>query len=364
MLTRWVWVGGAFVLAMASLSFELAGCGSSSAGAQPDAGPDRVTVDSPVYSNCNGNPPVMTWAINSQPQVPDFGCYAPDAQALDFDAGDASDAATDAVDESLTDGGAGEGGGADGSVPVGRFHLTDFQSSEPIPDAVVDLFNGDTVRTAPDFTGTTGGIDAGVADAGIPGTGEFFFPLPASSLFAYRVHARGASAGVAPIEALIEFDVITPLPGQRVDGNSINQSGFNLLVAGILGAALPAAGTATIAIPARDCAGHDLAGVIVELIDDATGQPVPTGTGPTDFHTGYFSNGVPNSNCTFTSADQALWAAVNGPTNGTDATKSYSVRLSGRMSDADASPAVFAQKKVELWGDTINVLRPYRLRPD
>src|SRR5262249_18408964 len=162
------------------------------------------------------------------------------------------------------------------------------------------------------------------------------------------------------LHALVQLDNLSPPNGGTFQGNSITDGAFQTLVAGFLGTTQTATGTAQVVTGARDCASHELLGGMIDLVDDATGQPLPVGAGPGDLHSAYFgSDDLPHTECVHTVAlPIALWAAINVPTD-----RKLRIRLSGRMRETDAQPVVLGERALELVPDTILIERAYRLTP-
>jgi hypothetical protein len=165
------------------------------------------------------------------------------------------------------------------------------------------------------------------------------------------------------LAAVVQYDNVIPKPPAPIEGNSITVGGQQLLLSGVLGSQAPQDGTSIIVVGARDCKGRELRGGVVTLIDGATGQPVPTGKDAGQMHASYLFGGFPNEACTFTYSDQAIWAAVNAPSNMPGNTHPYTVRLTGRMHDTDTTPVVLGEKPVELWPNASIIPRVYRLTP-
>jgi hypothetical protein len=357
------------------------GCSSSSAGNSSDAGHDSSLGEGGL-TICQGDPPVLMWADPSGAlQPPDWSCYqdggvfaAPPSPPLPLIGGDSgddggsdaapgddgsTDATADAVVDAVADAPATETGTPEAGMPEAGptqdlFQLTDFTTHAPTTGATVDIFFGNTVAgaTGPDYTGMTSTTEAGAG-----GIASFAFPPPPGTVFGYRVRSQTTPPAE---QEVVELDNLTPVPGTVFPGQSITTSEYQTLLAGVIGTSHTAAGTEVLVFGARDCASHELLGAIMSLVDDATGQPIPTGTGATDVHESYFgSDNFPHPECTHTvSTPIALWAAINVPT-----TTPLRLQILGRMTASDAAPVLIGERKVELIPDDIMIQRAYRLTP-
>ena len=191
------------------------------------------------------------------------------------------------------------------------------------------------------------------------------FTPPANNigLFVYRVNAQSADAATDSRLGTIQYDNLIPRNPAFAEGQSITQAALAYLLSGILGSQSPAPGSALVVSAARDCQGREVRGGVLELIDGETGQPVPTGKATGQLRSSYFFGGIPTEGCTFTSADKAIWSAINAPVNMPGNAHKYSVRLSGRMHDTDVAAAVLGETPIETWTDQASIVRPYRLTP-
>jgi hypothetical protein len=343
------------------------GCSSKSTSASAkDASAEAVSSEGGL-TLCEGDSPVLMWQDPSgNLQPPDWSCYAADgafaspptpllADGSDEEA--VPDAPPDVPEASAPETGAPETSteaGTEAGPTTDTFQLTDFTTHFLVTGATVDLFYGNTLANGatPDLTGTTSTTDAGPG-----GLAGFLFPPPPGAVFGYRVKARTASPA---LEEVVQLDNLTPVTGGAFPGNSITTSEFQTLVAGVLGTANTAAGTATIVTGARDCASHELLGATFVLVDDATGMPVPTGNGPTDVHEIYFgTDDFPHPECTHTvSSPIALWGAINVPVGG-----SLHLEFWGRMTDSDPTTVKIDERNLELIANDILIERAYRLTP-
>jgi hypothetical protein len=368
-----------------ALGLFAAGCAAAAVGAcsvddasgtaPDDAGADtRVTpVDTGAATTpCTGAVPVMTALdpVTSAQVEPDWSCYASnDAGTFLVLADDAGDDAADAADADVpidagpdspapADGGpdAARDAEADASTVPHVFKLEDFLSHTDTAGASVDLFYGPSATGAPDFRATT--------DA----TGLVTYVPPAGArLLTYRVNPRiDPTNDQNSLRPLFWYDNVIVKPPAMVVGYSITKKGTTLILSGILGSQQPDPGTATLVSGVRDCQAREVTGALVELIDDATGELVPTGKTAGVMHSSYFYRTFPNDKCSFTTAnnvdEQAIWGAVNAPVNMPGHTHGYTVRIRGRRS-TDATPVLLGEKSVELWPDTVTIARAFRLSP-
>jgi hypothetical protein len=348
----------------AAFSQAMTGCNTIGDIAPTDASASDVVRGDAAPGACAVDPPPVMKYLDSKgvETLGDWSCYAPDAGfffPLGLDGGDAGDDASDAGDDASDAGDDASDAGDDASVDAGpapvRFHLSDFVALTAVPSAHVDVFFNNTLGT-PDFSGIT--TDMGDAGPTTPGIGEFFFPASGTPLIAYRVNARiDAGGGLPDIKPLIWLDIQSPKPGETFLANSITQQSYDLLGGGIVGNTALDPQKMTVTIGVRDCQYRDVLGGIIELIDDATGQPLVSGEG--DFRAQYFGpNGFPEPTCKHTVAQQSLYAAVNVPSD-----RSITVRASGRMSDSDTAPVVLGTRKLPAVPGFIIIVRPYRLTP-
>jgi hypothetical protein len=365
------------LVAAGSIAQGLIACNgddSSSTGSSNDAGSDVTAADGATSGppQCSGTlPEMMAFDPTTNAEVtPDWSCYAnPEAGFLDLDAGtDADDAAADTSDAAQPDSAdagesdsatasdapneaspsdeAGVDAGPDAAGAATTLQINDFVSHAAVEGASVDyFFSPRTVSGTPDLSGTT------------DKNGQISFPLPAANpLFAYRVKATSTLVG------LIEYDNIAVKPPAFAQGYSATNNGVSLLLAGVLGSSPQAANSSIIVVGVRDCQEREIRGALVELVDGNTGNAVPTGKGVGDMRTDYFLGGLPNTKCTFTNDDQALWGAVNAPVNMPGNTHPYRVRVSGRK-QGGTDPVMINEIPIELWPNQIIIPRAYKATP-
>lgn len=290
-------------------------------------------ADELVGVTCSGALPVMQLRnpTTNEPEMPDWSCH---------DASTRSDA--DA--------------GADDSLQAGTARTLGFQlfpqqlSQTPerlegifawTSGATVDLFFGPSTLGPPAVTLT---IDQP----------SVTFEVPARvTQITTRVHALPRDNAQLSLIEWREYGV--PLPQDEdhaaVQGGFIIQGsrdlGLNLALEG--GMADP--DKAVLFALATDCNGQHVSGAQLELIDDATGAPIATGTEPGDARAAYSHFALPDPSCTYSAAEMPAWMLANAPVNVTDDTKQhgYRLRISGRMTERDTAPVVFAEGEVELF---------------
>lgn len=354
-------------IAAANVAFQVVGCNDigdappvvdKEAGPPPDAG-------TPL---CQGELPVMQVVDqNGQLQPGDWSCYSQDFDGSTIapldDGGDGSlldvdlDALVDAPpgDGSTTDGAppgdAGDGGTTTDAGATCTFHLSDFVSNQPTPNAQVGLYYNNVVGAQPDFLGLT------------DSKGNFDFPVPNTDVMAYgalQIPDAGASTQIVPV---YQFDTATCKPGATYPGNTLTKSGYDLLSAGILGSAKVNPAKMSVVIGVRDCRYRDVVGGVVQLVDDATGQVITNDAAHADFRGAYFnSSGFPDPACTHTTAvfnqQYALYAALNVPMNTTVTAKVF-----GRTSELDSKtdPPLLGTRQVPQIPGAVVIIRPYKI---
>lgn len=120
---------------------------------------------------------------------------------------------------------------------------------------------------------------------------------------------------------------------------------------------------ALLMVPVHDCAGDDVGGVQVELVDAETGAVVRDIVEQGQPRSAYLFNALPDRSCEFTSNgnNQAAWVMINAPVNvsGDHVTHGYKMRLKGRTNAAQTQPLVFAERAVELSAATTTAVRAY-----
>ena len=354
------------------------GCNQDTGVKPVDAGDERSLADAAPLA-CSGPTPVMMYAdtLTGDLKFGDWSCYGSDAGflapiiALDagVDAADAGpdgdvDAGVDAGVDSGVDAGAGiDSGGVDGGTGSGtdagplpvRFLLEDFIARTPVAGAKVDIYYGNTAQGSPDFTGVSAPLTAPPGGPNTAGPGELLFPAPpANTLFAFHVNAT--TTGNTTLQDVWWFSNVAK-PGDKFLGASITQATQTFLLSGLGVTQTP--GTMQLTVGARDCQYRDVQGAIIEVIDDTTGLALTKGKLPNEPAVAYFGlDSLPDPRCTHTVATPSLYAVANAPTD-----HSLTVRLSGRMSESDATPKVFAQSKIPSVANVIVIDRPFRISP-
>lgn len=359
-----------------------AGCSSDDSTTPPptttsDAGKsDATTTVDAGPSACSGELPPLTVLNGSGEQVPaDLSCYETDASflapiqvALLDDGGDAAtdaadadidaaDADTDAADAAGPDSGgdaeadAGADSGGDAGPATTTVQVLEFVTKQATDGISVKVFYGKSVAGTPKYTGTTAG------------GGLLTFPSPPSDVKTLSFNASGT--GYTPVN-LYDTPILAP-PAKTID-YTISNGDTAILVSAVLGSEPLSPAKTILVSAARDCQARDMRGGILELVDDATGQVVTSDKSTGGARVVYFNDtGLPSTTCTYTTnVSQAVWSVLNAPVNmdatGTS-THSYSVRMRGRRTAADAQPVLLNQVPIELWGGAGNVVRPYKQTP-
>lgn len=328
-----------------------AGAGGSAGTAGSDAG--CGTPPTAVVEHCSGPLPVMAvykddGSGTKKPVKPDWSCMGASADA-------GAEAGADAGDPDAGDPDAGAAGGE------ALFELRGFSSDDPMGGVQVEVFSNNAILGGggASFTATTAG-PLGDTDAGTT-VGQFRFPVPGERTpMAYRALAKQDVT-----KTLVEFDVESPLPGDKFTGNGISPSVFDTLAISAVKIPLwtPPADLGIVAVAVRDCADDDVEGALVDLVDDATQQPLSACNGARDLRYVYFdTSSLPNANCTYTNHEEPLVVMINAPANGDGPAvgHGYTIRFRGRIDDTDTEPRVFATRPAEVYSGAINV---YHLRP-
>ncbi|MCC6216777.1 MAG: hypothetical protein IT376_18100 [Polyangiaceae bacterium] len=291
---------------------------------------------------CGATLPPMVVRKDDQLVAPDWSCI----QGGGAGAGGAAGAPGDA--------GAGDAG------PAQRvFEVEDFGGSSLVADVDVEVFEGvGILGKTPYVTGTTKGPST-------PGptelnNGQLYIPEPTTPYVSYRVAEK---PGIAKQFVGIGLQV-EPAPA-KLSGATVSPSLYNQLAtfAVPLPGWTPPTDLGIVTGGLRDCAGDDVGNVIFELIDESTGQPIPSGTGPRDPRLLYFDGSYPNPKCGYSDYRQSLFLVINAPTNdsGAGAGKKYKVRFLGRFTESDAAPRAFAEQSLEISQNSVTV---YYVRPN
>ena len=318
-----------------------------------DASAIDVTKADAAPPACGTDPPPVMKVLDQMGNLKDgdWSCYG-DAGAdaavffpLGADAADDADA--DAADADMDVAEAGTPDAGDGGSDAGatcNFKLTDFVLQKPVNGAAIDLLFHNDPSVNADFSSTT------------DSNGAFPFPVPGTELMGYRIKPGN------DIKALVWLDTLSCRAGQTYQAQSITKASFDLLSLGFTNGGQLAIDPEkmTLVVGVRDCQYRDVVGGIVQIFDDTTGLPLVSGkqdAGYDDFRAAYFGTmGTPDIACTHTSAQQALYAAINVPTD-----RPLTVRASGRMSASDTSPVMLKERKLPAIKDTIVIVRPYKI---
>ena len=297
--------------------------------AQPaaaDAGTDAAAAQAlPPGTRCSGPLPVMSVLdLESFSEVaPDWSCYARPGSPE-------PSAAARAV-----------------SVSVAMSAAGLIASVDKL---TLDVFHGPSTLGAPASTLVLHG-DQRAASIEVP--------AGVSSLSTH-VHALGTASPQLDVAELREYDVRIPASGV-VEASAYLTSMVALAAREVLGGGTPDPALARISADVRDCQGRDVGGAQLELIDGATGEPVPTG-GEAGPRSAYSHFAIPDASCTFTTVGRAEWLMVDAPVNvGAGVrTRSLRLRLRGRMRAEDEQPVIFGEREVELFAGGTTIVRPYR----
>jgi hypothetical protein len=326
--------------------------------------------------SCTGPLPVMTVIVDGGQVAPDWSCYGdasflfrplPDEADGGEDASDAADASSpvDAADSAPPIDASPPPQDAapppDASPDAGADYvlkLTDFVSGAPPVNATVSIVWG-TETTAPAaFTGT------------VNSQGLLYFPPPPPNTPILSYYVEPTSDGDAgPGEAALWWvsAVVVPPPG-ATSFNSLTVDNLNSLTTSVLGNSKANKNLASIVTAADDCQYRDVIGGQYILIDDATNQPVPTGTGPGDARAFYLQDNLPDTECTFTTniGGRSVWSMINAPTNvavgaTSPPTHTYHLQFWGRMFASQTAAVLIDSTAVESYPGTVTVVRSSRL---
>jgi hypothetical protein len=328
--------------------------------------------------------------------TPDWTCYpATSTNSFDRpfveDAGD--DASSDASDAAAADAGtdaattpdAGPGTGEDAGTDSGTvlstdylLHLVDFSTLQAPVGATVDLFWGEGAPNNSNPTAAIAGQPVAetfmvAADAG----GIIrYHPPPGLLTLSYYIHPSN-DAGAYDQDPLYWYNLDVVPPGYdagtagngQLESNSISVSTDVALITSVLGSQPIQSNLAALVTAARDCAGNDVTGAQLKLIDGVTGQDVIAGaSGPAAPVAFYFLNNIPDTTCSYTnnSGGKAIWAIINAPVNegaGIDAGAAhpYVLQMYGRMTSSDpATGTLISSVPVELYPGGNSVARVYK----
>jgi hypothetical protein len=215
----------------------------------------------------------------------------------------------------------------------------------------VDFFFGSSTLGTPAVTHVLD-ADAGTVTLSVPQSNTFV---------SVWIHAIERDIPSLSIFEVREYYLPISTASSSIEGFAIFKDSRTLAERMTLGGGQPDPTKAVIISAAGDCRGRAVSGAQFELIDVETNLPVPTGTAPDVAHSSYYQFAIPSTTCIFTSNEQqeATWMMVNAPVNVTSGTKthSYRLRLKGRMRATDAAPVTIAEREVELFADTVSLIR-------
>lgn len=325
--------------------------GSGATGGGSSSSATSCTNDASGYScTCAKGAPAECCSATLPPMVvrKDDQLVAPDWSCIEGGGGAGGSA-----------GAAGDAGAGDAGPAQRVFEVEDFGGSSLVADVSVEVFEGvGILGKTPYVTGTTKGPST-------PGptelnNGQLYIPEPASPFVSYRVAEKpGIAKQFVGIGLAVE-----PAPA-KLSGATVSPSLYNQLAtfAVPLPGWTPPADLGIVTGGLRDCAGDDVGNVIFELIDESTGQPMASGTGPRDPRLLYFDGSYPNPKCGYSDYRQSLFLVINAPTNdsGAGAGKKYKVRFLGRFAESDAAPRAFAEQSLEISQNSVTV---YYVRPN
>jgi hypothetical protein len=245
-------------------------------------------------------------------------------------------------------------GPADGGVPdaggpmVGdlvdvKFKVLEFGGggSDIVVNAAVDLFYANTLGAGTaDVSGTTGNAD--------PNRGLVTLKIPFGKQFTYRVNANDN------LRAFVYFDS-DPVtnPTGTYELTAITKSKYDQFALAITGQTgfVTAAGTGIYSARVLDCQGREVSNAIVDIVDAATGTPLPTGTGEADLRpVHYLSDADLPSTGRYWTSRSGLIAAINVPQTATKKTKAVARGLFGGSKDIKQ----FAEAELEITEKAVN----------
>jgi hypothetical protein len=207
--------------------------------------------------------------------------------------------------------------------------VRDFETDDPVDEATVEIFLGDTV--------TEGAAADQSATTDSSGNITFPDPIPTCSPFTYR-----ATTDPARDETIITIDahqVLPPVATQDGEFQSVSTATY-AIIPSLLGVSVDdtkgaAAGTA------YDCNGDPIEGAQV-IVRDADGNY------PDSQVVRYFESDFPVRNRTTTSAD-GLWVVLNVPEGRGNVVELYGVL------EAEGTPVLLATSPVDVFADSLNI---------
>jgi len=246
---------------------------------------------------------------DSGPKLPTEPLKVLNAAKVDVDAdlscmgktGDAGTADVGGGDEAGTDGGTAP---KPGDLVDQSFKIVEFGGggSDIVVDADVDLFYKNTLLGGdPETKGKT------------DSKGLVTLKVPFGQRFTYRVNPNSA------LRTFVYFDsdavTAKSLTG-TYEMTAITKSKYDQFALAITGKTgfLTAPNTGIYSARVHDCAGNQVSNAVVEIVDAATGTPLPTGPGDADLKPVHYltDNDLPSTGRYWTSRS-GLVAAINVP---------------------------------------------------
>ena len=221
-----------------------------------------------------------------------------------------------------------EGIGGESSVSATAI---DFETDEPVEDAMVELFYGNTVYGAPDGSYTS------------DGAGAFTGSVPTCTPYAYRV---STDPDIGLTKVTIKANQIEDANASVAEFTSVSLDTYNVIPA-LLGVS-PDVDKGIVAGTAYDCTGEKLEFSQV-IVTDADGNI------PDSLVVRYFIDDFPSRLQEWTSED-GLFVAINVP-EGDWFVKMY-------VSDGNGGHIQMAQSPVKVFADSINISSVYTSRGD
>jgi hypothetical protein len=188
-------------------------------------------------------------------------------------------------------------------------------------------------------------------------------PIGVESVSA-RLRALENSQPALSLVELNEYGLAISSDGASIEGYLLIRDSRALGISLALASGREDPSKALIISGVRDCKGRPVRGAQLALVDGETNRPVPTGTEPGLPRVSYAEFALPSTTCTFTSNQQqeSSWMMVDAPVNVTAGakTRSYRLRLQGRLRASDAKPVVLGETEIELFPGGTTYVRPYR----
>ena len=204
--------------------------------------------------------------------------------------------------------------------------VIDFESDEPVEEATVELFYGNTVYGAPDQVYTS------------DGSGNFSGEVPVCTPYSYRV---STDPDIGLTKVTIESSQIEGASSTSSEYNSVSLDTYNVIPA-LLGIS-PDIDKGIVAGTAYDCEGNALEFAQVVVTDTE-------GNIPESQVVRYFVENFPSRTQEWTSED-GLFIAINIP-EGDWLVNMY-------VSDGAGGHLLMAQSPVKVFADSINISSAY-----